>query len=201
MGRDKKLGIEGCPKCGNLGRRYKKKVRGRTDQRYIKRWYFLHNDRRIDECYIDNFIRPKQITPQQQSKEDWNRLGHRIKETTLRLCELPLTKDEFMWLANCLAFVSNRVIDPLEELDRLNRQKADPSEIRKFEEIILRNLKSEKNIFTSLNGLKSSDIYQKYIVPAMSNRRKMINEKLRESYNFPKPTLPSLINPDSRYIT
>ena len=89
----------------------------------------------------------------------------------------------------------------MEQMGKLKRQGADPNEIRKFEEIILRNLKSEKNIFTSLNGLKSSDIYQKYIVSVMSNRRKMINEKLRQSYNFPKPTLPSLINPDSRYIT
>ena len=197
MGRDKKLGIEACPKCGNLGRRYKKKVRGRTGQRYVKRYYFLHNDRQIDECYIDNFSF-KQITPQQVFKDLF---GYSIVEITRRLSELPLTKHEFMWLANCLCFISNRVIDPMEQMGKLKRQGADPNEIRKFEEIILRNLKSEKNIFTSLNGLKSSDIYQKYIVPAMSNRRKMINEKLRQSYNFPKPTLPSLINPDSRYIT
>lgn len=104
-----------------------------------------------------------------------------------------------MWLANCLAFVSNRIIGPMEEHGRLKRQSSDPSEIRKLEEIILKNLKSEKNIF--LSGLKFSDVYQKYIVPAMANRRKAINEKLRESYNSPKPTLPKLINPDSRYIT
>jgi hypothetical protein len=139
------------------------------------------------------------MTPQQEYNENWNRYGHHIKETTRRLCELPLTDDELMWLVSGLQFESDGILDPLEELGRLKGQRTDPNEIRKLHETILRNLKSEKNIF--LNGLKSSDVYQKYIVPAMADRRNAINDKLRESYNFPKPTLPSLINPDSRYIT
>ena len=59
MGRPKKPGTETCPKCGNPGRKHKKNVRNRPTSRYTQRWYFLHNNRAIKECYIDSFIRVK----------------------------------------------------------------------------------------------------------------------------------------------
>ena len=189
MGRDKSLGIEACPKCGNLGRRYRKKVRGRVGQQYFRRRYFLHNDRRLLDCYIDNLLFQ---TPYREMQDGLSQFGHVVGDTIRRLLKLPLTDEELKEVWSALEWSFYNILCPTEILKKVwcGKLNFSPEKRADLELLLFNNLKSKKNMFGP-GGLESLSLYQKYIVPSNINRRKVINQKLRDSYNFPPRTLPS----------
>jgi hypothetical protein len=124
-----------------------------------------------------------------------------IRVTVERLTELSLDDKELEELWSALKWVDFNVCIPIEVLKEIytGKLKVPQDEAKQLENTILKNINSKKNLFG--NGFKFSSFHHNIVVPYNINRRKAINKKLRESYNFPQPTLPSLINPDSRYIT
>jgi hypothetical protein len=193
MGRHRKLGNEICPTCQNLFRIRKKKVRSRTTAKWVRRSYARHNDPNIPEHYIDNFTRPKQMTPYREMQDGYSNFGRVVRETTRRLMKLPLTDQELEEMWSAMEWVTYNIACPMEILGRVYSGKLKVSQKKRQElEIqLLQGLKSKKNIFGP-GGLESLSLYQKYIMPSNINRRKALNQKIRDSYNYPPRTLPDL---------
>ena len=61
MGRHQIIGNEFCPipTCPSLclGRFYTKKVRNRSTSQYVERFYYQHNNKKIKEHYVDQYVR------------------------------------------------------------------------------------------------------------------------------------------------
>jgi predicted ATP-grasp superfamily ATP-dependent carboligase len=64
MARHQIVGHEYCPlpSCYSLslGRYITKNVRNTTNGRYVKYYYYRHNDKKIPEHYVDNYVRKRQ---------------------------------------------------------------------------------------------------------------------------------------------
>jgi hypothetical protein len=86
------------------GRKHEKNVRNSAKSRYIQRWYFLHNNRAIRECYIDSFIRIKTdyeklpigelIKYSDKRCEHHEKTMHALKQLEGQIKKLPLLADK-----------------------------------------------------------------------------------------------------------
>lgn len=179
-GRPRKLGIEACPKCGNLGRRQPKPVRNRPGSRYVNRSYFRHNDRRIKECYIDNLTRPKpkEKTLMELIGDTNSRLAHDITKIIERIKTFPLNRTELEWLFVSLKWHERNVARPMCIMwDILNgKLRVPPGVFDKIFDDFMQNMLSEKNVL----GAGYEYLYEKYDRPKRLERNRKRNKLLSE---------------------
>ena len=97
-----------------MGRKRQKSIRNRPTGRYVKYYYFRHNDSNIPEHYIDNLIRPKhkELNPGQKIAEEYFKIGHTIQKIGRRIMSFPLDKDQLEWLNRRLEWFVDNILTP-----------------------------------------------------------------------------------------
>jgi hypothetical protein len=116
MGRHQIIGNEFCPipKCPSLSlvRFFTKKVRNRSTGNYAKRFYCQHNDKKIKEHYVDNYVRKRQTELLQTHPlgeiiklanlraNEYDKIAFLIHKVAKQLKDLPLTDNERLELSN-----------------------------------------------------------------------------------------------------
>jgi hypothetical protein len=181
MGRHKILGQEKCPypECGELGRKRQKSIRNRPTGRYVRYYWFRHNDSNIPEHYIDNLISPKdkEKSPNVQLAEEIFKIAHTINKISKRIMSFPLDKEQLDWLNRRLEwfidnilFLHNMIADIT-----TGRLEAPPGTSKKALCTILKeNILSENNVF----GRGYIPLYVIYDRPMRLERNKIRNKKL-----------------------
>ena len=221
MGRPQITGKEVCPRCKNLGRIRMKTSRGRVYGRYIRRSWFRHNDESIREHYIDNFTRKKGPLKWTDALSEITHTYARIAD----LAEtFPLKSDERERLFAALALKMKELgartlmladIGMKTKYDKENIPIPESLQSRDFaihfmnhetrerwyvDDLIekdpasaveyIMKVRMSDPLYREFNGM-----FMKYLRPPRLERNKARNEKLKKRYNYPEPTLPSLIQP------
>ena len=185
MARPKKIGNEICPdrRCEGymkLGRIRQKTVRSRPTGSYIYRSWFRHNDSKIPEHYVDNFVRSKEYEKKVGLKisEEYLRIGHTIDKIGKRIMSFPLNEEEHEWLYSRLNWFRDNILIPLDIISDITtrRLEAPPGAKKELWEIVIQNLYSEDNIF----GRGYAYLCRKYDRPMRLERNRIRNAKLSE---------------------
>ena len=179
MARPKKIGNEKCPypECGELGRKRQKSVRNRPTGRYVRYYWFRHNDSNIPEHYIDNLVnKEKEKNPGLEIAERYNKMAYWTEKIGKRIMSFPLTKEELIWLNQRLEWHFDNIIIPCDIMADITtgRLKAPPGTKNALRKIILENLHSKYNVL----GKGYRYLYVMYDRPMRLERNRVRNAKL-----------------------